>query len=175
MKHWIFTLLFFTCSTAMVFGQREVEDLEEPGLWDRIYFGGGGNLQFGDITILGGSPIVGYMINNKWSAGAGITYQYINYRFQNWSTHTYGGRLFTRYNIFPAVYTMAEYESLSMELNRSTDMPREWVDRMLLGGGYFQSFGRRGGVNMGLMYDIFYLQGRSPYRSPWVYRFGFTF
>lgn len=174
MKNLIITALLFVCSTA-VFGQRNLEEVEEPGIWDRIYFGGGGTLQFGDITIIGASPIVGYMITDRLSAGVGITYQYINYRYFDWSTNTYGGRVFTRYNITPAIYTMGEYESLNMDLyGRNNDLPRVWVDRLLLGGGYFQSFGRRGGINIGLMYDFLYMQGSSPYRSPWVYRVGFT-
>lgn len=177
MKKWMFALLLLISSTGLVFGQRELEEVEEPGIWDRIYFGGGGTLQLGDVTIIGASPIAGYMITDRWSAGVGVTYQYINIRFHDWSTNTYGGRLFTRYNIFPAVYTMAEYESLNMELgpSRSAEAGRRWVDRMLLGGGYFQTLGRRGGINIGIMYDFLYMAGSSPYNSPWVYRFGFTF
>lgn len=176
MKNLIITLFLFICTGTAAFAQRDIEEFDEPTIWDRMYFGGGGTLQFGDITIIGASPIVGYMITNRLSAGVGVTYQYINYRFIDWSTNTYGGRVFTRYNITPAIFAMGEYESLNMELHgRNTDLPRVWVDRLLLGGGYFQPFGRRGGVNIGLMYDFLYMQGSSPYRSPWVYRFGFTF
>lgn len=176
MKNWIIATLLSILTINVASGQVYLEETDEPTIWDRMYFGGGGTLQFGTITIIGASPLVGYMITDRLSAGVGATYQYINYRHIGWSTNTYGGRLFSRYNITPAIYAMGEYESLNMDLyGRSSDLPRVWVDRLLLGGGYFQPLGRRGGINIGLMYDFLYTQAGSPYQSPWVYRFGFTF
>lgn len=180
MKRAIIAVLFFICAGTTVLAQRTIEGLDEPRFRDRVYYGGGGSFQLTqDIFLVGASPIMGYMITNRWSSGVGVTYQYIHYKFFDRATHTYGGRVFTRYNVFRSVYTMAEYESLNMELMRhGTDLPRVWVDRLLLGGGYFQPFvGGRGGFNIGIFYDFLYMAGNrnNPYNSPWVYRVGFTF
>lgn len=177
---------FFSCCLILflslpVFAQRDLEEVEEPGFKDRIYFGGGGALQFtGGVFLVGVSPLVGYMITEKLSAGLGATYQYTHYSYNsaNESAHTYGGRTFVRYNIFRSIYTTGEYQMLNFEkFQIGTDNEsREWVDRLLLGGGYFQQLGGRGGFHIGLLYDIFYREAGNPYySSPWVYRIGFTF
>lgn len=180
MKHWFLASLLLICSNAAVQAQRNLEGLDEPRFRDRVYYGGGGSFQLTqDIILIGVSPIMGYMITDRWSSGVGVTYQYIHYKFFARATHTYGGRLFTRYNVFRSVFTMAEYESLNIELMRhGSDLPRVWADRLLIGGGYFQPFaGGRGGFNIGVFYDFLYMAGNrhNPYNSPWVYRVGFTF
>ena len=176
-KLFFFILLLFFAHSG--FAQRDIEDVDEPTFRDRVYFGGGGTFQLDSrIFVIGASPIVGYMVTPKFSSGLGVTYQYANYKPLDQSTHTYGGRIFSRYNVFRSVYTMAEYETLNMELPRlREEIPRLWVDRLLIGGGYFQRFpGNRGGINMGIFYDVFFsYHGSGPYTSPWVYRFGFTF
>ncbi|WP_017733811.1 hypothetical protein [Nafulsella turpanensis] len=175
---------FFTCCLLVIFSlqaaaQRNLEEVEKPGFKDRIYFGGGGALQFtGGVFLVGVSPLAGYMITKKLSAGLGATYQYAHYRFADESTHTYGGRTFVRYNIFRSIYTTGEYEMLNFEMPQigMDDEPRQWVDRLLFGGGYFQQLGGRGGFHIGLLYDFLYREGPgNPYTSPWVYRIGFTF
>ena len=181
MKNFVLSTFLILFAVQLSFAQRDLDNMDEPSFKDRIYFGGGGVFQLNqDYFIIGGSPIVGYMITPKLSSGVGVTYQFVRYKFFDRSTHTYGGRLFTRYNILPMVYTMAEYEMLSMEMPRiATDLPRQWVDRFLLGGGYFQAFpGGRGGFNIGILYDILFRYGpgnNGPYTSPWVFRVGFTF
>lgn len=183
MKNWIISILFILLATQLSFAQREIEDVEKPSFKDRVYFGGGAIFQLNqDYFVIGASPIMGYMITPRLSSGVGVTYQMARYKFLNppASSHTYGGRLFTRYNILPVVYTMAEYEMLSVEMPVvATDLPRRWVDRLLIGGGYYQAFpGRRGGFNLGIFYDVLFQYGANrngPYSSPWVYRVGFTF
>lgn len=181
MKNWILSLFFILLSLQASFAQRDIEGLEEPSFKDRVYFGGGGIFQMSQsYFVVGASPIMGYMITPRLSSGVGVTYQYARYKIFDVSSHTYGGRLFTRYNLFPSIYTMAEYEMLSVEMPQiASDLPRRWVDRLLLGGGYFQAFpGGRGGFNLGIFYDVLFQYGtnrNSPYNSPWVFRVGFTF
>lgn len=183
MWKWLLPVLLFFAGTQLCLAQRDMEGLEEPSFKDRIYFGGGGNLQLTDAYfVVGVSPLVGYMISQRLSAGVGITYQYTSFRRWDLTAHTYGGRLFSRYNIFPSIYAMAEYESLNMPYTVSgpagSELRRTWTERFLVGGGYFQSFGgNRGGFNIGILYDLFfqYNNPSSPYTSPWVYRVGFTF
>ncbi len=176
-RNFLLVFLFFAAQLAVA--QRDIEDVENLSFRDRVYFGGGGTFQLDNrFLVLGASPIMGYMITPKFSSGAGITYQYTHYKFLDQSSHTYGGRLFSRYNIFRSIYTMAEYELLNIGLPRvASEIPRVWAERLLLGGGYFQPFpGNRGGFNIGVLYDVFFQYGgQGPYTSPWVYRVGFTF
>lgn len=169
--------LFFSLSTA--WGQRNIEETEDPSFGDRIYFGGGGVLQFTQNTfVIGASPRVGYMLTNRFSAGVGATYLFTRYGgVLDLNTHTYGGSTFARYNVLKNAFAMAEYEMLNFENLRSiTESHRLWIDRMLLGGGYFQPTGSRGGFQIGIFYDMLYRPGMAnPYNSPWVYRVGFVF
>lgn len=172
----LFVLLF---GFQQAWAQRNIEDLEEPSFSDRLYFGGGGALQFSQNTfVIGASPLVGYMLTNRFSTGLSATYLFTRYGgIYNLNTHTYGGSTFARYNLFRSVFTMAEYEMLNFErVSLNSELPRQWVNRALLGGGYFQPTGPRGSFYIGILYDMLYRHGMdSPYNSPWVIRSGITF
>jgi hypothetical protein len=70
MKKLLFIAAF--CTVFAGFGQ---------GIGDKLYFGGGlgfsGNSSWVTFSI---SPIVGYKITERLSAGVGISYQYTNYK-----------------------------------------------------------------------------------------------
>lgn len=164
---------------------QEVEEIREedrPKWRDKVFFGAGGGLQFSNIaTMVAVMPSVGYRITPKLSAGVTGMYQFTRYRDIQLSAHNYGASLFTRYFVLPQLYITSEYEQLNFDIiSYDRSRQRHWVDRMLVGAGYFQSSGRgRGGMLIGVMYDLFYTsQNRSanyPYRSPFVYRIGFIF
>lgn len=176
MKRILF-LVFMFFGLQGAWAQRDFDAEDKPSFMDRVYFGGGGNVQFGqDYFVIGASPLAGYMFTSRFSGGLGATYMYTRFGGPYpYNSHIYGGRVFTRYNILKSVFAMGEYEMLSLDRSYTpTDIRREWVDRLLIGGGYFQSMGPRGGFNIGILYDVFYRPGRG-YNSPWVYRVGFTF
>jgi len=110
----LLTLLFVLFIMFPTLAQRGVDG---SSFMDRVYFGGGLDLAFGTITIIGASPLVGYMITEKLSAGVGITYQYYkDNRFTpDFTTSIYGGRLFARYNIFDPFFLYNEYEITSFD------------------------------------------------------------
>ena len=152
--------------------------VERPAWRDKIFFGGGGGLQFSNIgTYVALMPSVGYQITPKLSAGIIANYQFVRYRDIDRSVHNYGGSLFTRYMVYAPVFATAEYEQLNLTILRfSGETERRWVDRMLVGAGYFQPGGRRGGFFIAILYDLFYTsRANYPYQSPIVYRVGFTF
>jgi hypothetical protein len=156
--------------------QRYINEGERPPLKDRMFFGGNFAMSFGTITFIDVSPLAGAMITNRFSSGVGMTYQYFNdTRFIGGNNSLYGGRVFSRYNIFPNVFAHAEYESLNLDIyNRITDrFERGWVPGLLVGGGYFAPFGDRGGANITLLYNLLHDNFRSPYNQPFIIRFGF--
>ncbi|MEM1137694.1 MAG: hypothetical protein AAGI07_17785 [Bacteroidota bacterium] len=170
----IFLSLFvFFC--ANVNAQDEEEQKEKIPLLDRLYFGGNVGLQFGDITFIDVSPQVGYRVTEKFSAGVGGTYRYINNKifFPPFETNVLGYRIFARYDVTPVVYPYAEYENLSLRIGNETN--REWFDAFFIGAGFFQPIGRRGGINILALYNLNYTAITSLYNTPWVFRVGFQF
>ncbi|MFN7791496.1 MAG: hypothetical protein ACK5NM_03005, partial [Cyclobacteriaceae bacterium] len=65
--------------------QREIEEGEKPKLKDRLYFGGGFGLNSGtdgfgnSYFFYALNPIIGYMVNPKFSVGTGINWQQTSY------------------------------------------------------------------------------------------------
>jgi hypothetical protein len=85
----------------------------------RFFFGGDFWLSFGTRTYIDVSPLAGYRISNRLSAGAGLTYIYemnklsyldttINgvyyYRTYKIKTSTYGGRVFMSYDLITKLH-----------------------------------------------------------------------
>lgn len=156
---------------------------EESTFFERLYLGGNFGLQIGtNITQIEASPAVGYMINNKLSAGAGVIYQYFKANINTQSrvyeirTNIYGGKLFGRYNINNFLFAYSEYENINLDVVNlnSRELERQWVPGMFAGGGYFQPIGSRSGINFMVLYNFLYDPIKSPYSSPFVLRLGFT-
>lgn len=174
------SLLFFfifSFSATTTFAQREYYPGDSIPFKDRLYYGGNFGMQFGTVTLIDISPLVGVMITPKLSSGVGITYQYFNdRRFIGGQTSSYGGRLFTRYNVLPNIFLHAEYESINFDnYNLISDrFERIWSNALFLGGGYFAPFGPRGGANFTFLYNVLHDNLRSPYGEPYVIRVGFV-
>lgn len=157
------------------------QEEERPAWRDRVFFGGGGGLQFSNFaTFISVMPSVGYRITPKLSSGVIGIYQYTYFRDFRLSSHNYGASFFSRYFVLPQVYASAEYEQVNFDIiSFDRSRSRRWVDRMLVGGGYFQQGGGRGGFHIGVLYDLLYTGRQNdplyPYQSPFVYRVGFIF
>jgi hypothetical protein len=179
LKNNVFLLLtlFGLFYSVQAFSQREIDEEMSPPLRDRLYYGGNFGMSFGTITFIDVSPLVGAMITNKFSGGAGATYQYFNdTRFVGGESSLYGGRVFGRYNVFPNFFAHTEYEMLNFDLfNMATEtFRREWVPGFFIGAGYFAPFGNRGGANFTFLYNLMFDNRRSPYNEPYVIRIGFV-
>ena len=170
----LFVFTFFLHLTANA--QRQIYS-DSVAFKDRLYFGGNFGMQFGTVSLIDISPLVGVMITPRLSSGIGATYQYFNdKRYIGGETSSYGGRLFTRYNVLPNIFTHAEYESINFDnYNLFTDQfERIWANSLFLGGGYFAPFGPRGGANFTFLYNVLHDNLRSPYAEPYVIRVGFV-
>ena len=171
-------LVLLVLSTNFAFAQTG-NDVEGDKLSDRVYFGGNLGLQFGTVTNIEVSPLVGYRFTDDFSAGLGITYIYFKREFDNYEdfeTNIYGYRFFARHNIQEQFYAQAEYENLSLEFFNALDgsSQRQWVPGAFVGGGYFTPLGRNAGFNIAALYNLLYDEDKSPYNSPWVFRIGLT-
>lgn len=160
---------------------KETKQKQKGDFWSRVYVGGGLGAQFGNVTLVDVSPLVGYRFTDRFSAGVGATYQYYSVRVNNdkFSTSIYGGRTFARMQVFDFLFLHSEFEMLNWECPRYETTgfvsDRLWVPGLLVGGGLRQPFGDSGsGFYLMGLYNILYTDC-TPYASPLVLRAGVTF
>lgn len=157
------------------------KDYEGSSSWqDRVFTGGGGSLgggtdRYGNKYFsFAITPVLGYMVTPKVSAGTSVTYQSVNYSDVGVKYTQYGIMPFVRYNL-DQLFLTAEYNYLNIPvLNaqyETTD--RLFASRMLVGAGYSVPLGSRGKINMVGMYDMLYKPNQY-FLSPWVFRVFFT-
>ncbi len=182
MRKSLYILLFiYSFVTISAFAQTDSINgrpaKEHRPLKDRFYFGGNLGLQFGNQTYIDISPLVGYKITEKFSAGLGITYIYYKQRFPNYpqynyETSIYGGRVFSRYYIIENLFAHTEIEMLNMEVFDviKYEYKRKNILSPFVGAGYVQRFGQSSGIYIMLLYNLNDTPD-SPYSNP-VIRIG---
>lgn len=164
----ILILVSFTTFGQLSFG-------DNAKLSERLYFGGGLGLNGGTDSygnryfFVGLYPIVGYMVNNNFSVGMGINYQYYSYPDWDQDIHQYGFSPFMRYN-FGQLFLYTEYSILNTPVYNINSGVRKNYDRFLLGAGYSQPIGGRGSINVMGLYDVIWNRSEYAFASPWVFR-----
>ena len=141
-------------------------------LKDKIVVGGGLDLQFGDITAIGLTPLVAYAATDKLLVGSIFTYRYFkDNRFaSDYTTHTYGVSPFARYFIYQGFFAHVEYELLYGEF--SYNQGSVWVDSFLVGGGYGQRIGKNGFVGIYVLWNLSEDPNYAIYNNP-IFRLSF--
>ena len=147
---------------------------------DKIYFGGGFGLSVGTgITSISASPLVGYRITDEFSAGVGVTYQYLKYKEPDAQFNNFGWSLFSRYEFTDKYFSHIEYERLSFEYptgfltpDGDVESARGTNDAFFVGGGYRESLSRNSSFSVTVLYDLLYDEELSPYASPLNVRAG---
>jgi hypothetical protein len=175
----ILTIVFMTCLlgfTDFAIAQDSTMLRKNPPkerFIDRLFTGGNLGAQFGTVTFVDVSPLLGYRITDKISAGIGATYQYYHYKdkFYDFETNVYGGRGFGRYLFTDYLFGHAEYEYLNLE---AFDFKRRRVDvgSLLAGGGYIQRIGNNAFLVAMILYN-FTESVYTPYSNP-IIRIGFN-
>jgi hypothetical protein len=142
---------------------------------DKMFVGGNLGFQFGTITFADISPLVGYRITDRISAGVGVTYQYYHYqdKYYNFQTNVYGGRVFGRYMFTKNIFGHVEYEYLNLEAYDFFPYRRVGVENLMGGGGFIQRFGHNSGLEALILYN-FTESAYTPYSNP-IFRVGVIF
>ena len=150
----------------------EKSDSDNDFRWDKMFFGGGLGLSFGNPNYIDISPIAGYRITDKISAGVGVTYQYYEYNYPNYtfSTDIYGGSVFGRYFFRKNLFAHGEVEYLNLADFNNIDK-RIGVESVLVGGGFIQRFSKNSGIVLMVLYNLTQSE-YSPYASPIIMRLG---
>ena len=137
---------------------------------DNFFTGGNLGAQFGDLTMINISPLLGYRVTERVSVGTRGIYQYVNWRPVDFTSHVLGGALFGRYFIMENLFAHAEYEVINGHFGPSGG--RSNIESFFLGGGYLYQLG--GNTSLGVMALYDFINSRySPYRNP-IIRIGFN-
>jgi hypothetical protein len=119
--------------------EQKAKKTNKTPLIKKLYFGGGVGISFGNYTRIAVYPMVGYKITPKLSAGIELGYEWISDKRYNetYTTSNYGGSLFARYRIIPALFFHAEYATYNYELYYlDASSERLWVPFLFLGAGF---------------------------------------
>ncbi len=151
MKH---IKLIFLSFVIMVFGlvfktnyviAQHINNVDKEQIGSKFFTGGNFGFQFGSITLIDISPLIGYKITEDFAVGTGLTYQYYYDKNYNFKINIYGGRIFARYYFLENLFAHTELEALRYYYNYN---PNIWEDNkvnvtnILVGGGYRQYLGR---------------------------------
>jgi hypothetical protein len=146
----------------------------------KLIFGGGIGLAFGDYTNISVTPVIGYRITDNFSAGIGFGYQYVKiknffevedpnspgfYDYYDLKANLFSASIWARYIVWRNLFAHAELEQNYMSFKSPGYDPNgsgniiETTDKyqapcLLLGGGYRQPMGDRASVNFTLLYDV---------------------
>jgi hypothetical protein len=124
-------------------------------LRDRVYYGGSVVVSFGDVTRIGIYPMIAFKFTPKLSLGAEVGYEWLKYDDFDQSGNNYGGSLFARYRIVPALYAHAEYQMVNYEIFTSpTTSERDWVPFFLVGGGLSKRIGGNSWAYVEVLFDL---------------------
>ncbi len=177
-------LLFSSTIVIDAFSQIQEEKREKPGFKEKLFFGGGLGLSFGDVTYINIAPVIGYRITPKLSAGLRLFYQYRSYKDYvvgngaTYDSNDYGVGVFGRFVIFGPIYIQAEYEYSSYEYYYTVDnKERRGYNSFMAGGGFMQPIGRNAAFYITAMYNFSYSDDTTtpqPYGSPLILRMGVT-
>jgi hypothetical protein len=147
---------------------------DNPSFKDRLFTGGSFGAAFGAYTYVSVSPVMGYMISPRLSAGVGALYRYVrDDRFvPTYESNDWGLNVFSRFVIYQPLFAHMEYEYLNIDYGGE----REGFNNVFLGGGAAFPLGRNAAFLMMALYNFSYDETavRQPYGSPWVFRVGIT-
>jgi hypothetical protein len=177
----LFWVVFLCCSFIPKFSLAQGSDensIFKNDFKSRLYFGGGFGLQFGSVTLVEISPLVGYKLTPKWSFGISPTYKY--YKYKDYysgnsylATNVWGGSVFSRYDIFQNIFAHIEYESLFYNTKVSGGLSEmQQYYSFLVGGGYQQQITGNSGMYLLVLWNLNDTPD-SPYNNP-IIRVGFN-
>jgi hypothetical protein len=178
-------MIILFVSVSAIYGQKSRS--EPPPFKERLFFGGSFGLQFGTITDIEISPIIGLWILPRLAVAVGPNYRF----YKAWSTWTdiYGGRAYTEFvvikdisSLIPigvntGIFLHCENELLSLQSSFWKEPPitskRFYVNTVLAGAGISQQIGRRSSLNIMVLWALNDSEW-AIYSNPEI-RFSYTF
>lgn len=182
-----FALVLLSISAmGQEFGPKE-EEKEVPKFRERLFYGGSFGLQFGSITDIQVSPVIGVWLLPRLTLAVGPEYTY--YKDPMSGTSIYGANVYSQFfviqdlnNVFKlglhyGFFAMAENELLSLKTSFWKNFPynsdRFYVNPFMVGVGLSQPLGQRSSINLMILWPLDMPQ-YGFYSNPEV-RFNFIF
>ena len=185
----IFIFLLLFASLSMVYGQEARE--ETPPLRERLFFGGNLGLQFGTITDIQISPVIGLWVLPRLAVAVGPDYRFYkdSYALPPYTrTNIYGAKAYLQFVLIKnlnsflpigantGIFLQVENDLLSLESAFWKDpysSGRFFINTVLAGGGISQQIGRRSSLNFMVLWAL-NDSGYGIYSNPEI-RISFTF
>lgn len=149
----LFTFVFLFSTSIVVFAQENQETKTKSDFWQRVQFGGGLGLGFGngyaDVMV---APSAIYNFNDYFSAGLGTQYSYVKQR-DIFTSNIYGGSVIALLHPIREIQISTEMEQLRVnsrfETINGTTTRDFWNTALFVGAGY-----RNENVIIGLRYNV---------------------
>jgi hypothetical protein len=183
----ILSLFILTFYFSVISGQELSQ--EAPPIRQRLFFGGNLALQFGTITNIEISPLIGFWVLPNLAVAAGPTFSfykdsYYNIKYQNYGVRAYVQFLILRdidkfipIGIHTSIFLHLEDEMLSLDPEylpaTSVSSNRININTLLGGAGLSQQIGPRSSLNFMVLWTLTD-SGYEVYSNP-VIRIGFVF
>jgi hypothetical protein len=177
--------ILLAVSLSVAYGQQQRE--KAPPLSERLFYGGNFGLQFGTITDIQVSPVIGVWLLPRLAVAAGPDYRF--YKYQSDRTNIYGLKTYIEFvvvkdlgSVLPVgsntgIFLHIEDELLNLESAYWKNPPvfskRFYINTLLAGGGISQQLGRRTSMNMVILWAL-NDSGYGVYSYPEI-RVSFTF
>ncbi|HUX59070.1 MAG TPA: hypothetical protein VMV77_19020 [Bacteroidales bacterium] len=161
----LISLLFFT-SLSTISGQKARE--EPPPIKERLFYGGSFGLQFGTITDIQISPVIGLWVLPRLAVAVGPDYRFYKDTFGR--TNVYGGKGYLQFVVIQdissfipigghtGIFLHCEDELLSLQSSFWKYPPytsdRFYLNTILAGGGISQQLGRRSSLNLMVLWAL---------------------
>jgi len=132
-------------------------EAKESDFKNKLYTGGNFGVQFGTITLIDISPLIGYNFTDRFSAGTGLTYQYYKDSNYDFKINVFGGRVFLRYFVFDNIFFHSELEYLRYNYNvnySAWGVDKVDITNFLIGGGYRQWLGGNLYANLIILWNL---------------------
>jgi hypothetical protein len=162
----ILIFMIFIVSYSIVYAQKTRE--APPPLRERLFFGGNFGLQFGTITDIQVSPLIGIWVLPRLAVALGPNYRFYKDPYDR--THIYGGKSYLQFilvrniNSFlpvganTGIFLHLEDELLSLQSSFWKYPPytsdRFYINTILGGGGISQQIGRRSSLNLMFLWAL---------------------
>lgn len=173
----MYKFIFYSSLLLLNFWSTFAQDTEDKTedkdkLKDRIHFGGGVQLSFGNAyTAVGVSPSAIYDISDSWATGVGASYLYANDKRYNMNYNVLGGSALVLFNPIEQMQLNTEFEYLHIKKNNNMDNEKYWLPALYVGVGY--NISKRG--TLGIRYDLLWDKDKSIYNNALMPYFKFYF
>lgn len=152
--------LYFIGLTLSVSAQQTPHNELKSNFWNKVQFGGGLGLGFGSgYTNISVAPSAIYNVNEYFSAGLGVQYNYLKQK-DFYSSSQYGASIIGLVNPIPEIQLSVELEELRVNFkfddgSVSNDF---WNTGLFLGAGY-----RAENVTIGARYNVLFNEDKGVY------------